>query len=384
MTPAPVFECTYLPPALARELPIQFPADTNPHPKSNIENWSWLGSLRQTGDETRTLDVALFFTKVDSWCDGNPATAYYQNNLLLHDFVGGHPDSHQPPLTTFSNQYSPFGPTVLQSNGSSPLFHLSVETPATLLVPATWRAPEWSVTQLRADNGTAPAAYALHAATTSGTKLDLILTQLYPDRMCGTDAAWAVGATAATSTYLVAKPQLRARGTATLGDSVAITVEGDMYLSHFFTTEISGVAAPPWNWFYVNLDNGWAFDVTLYLGNSTNDVTVGSSYMRVMGRDQSSHLLLYPEFSVHATEPWESPATGVRYYGRHVFDITAFDLVLEVWVHTPDNELNAPPSSPFVSLYEGIGSARAWFAGGRRADGTSSTEYHGALVFAGR
>ncbi len=334
------------------------------------------------------MDVVLIFNKVDSWCDGNPATAYYANNLLLHDYAYGWLGAEAPTTAIFASQYAPYGATVQQSNGSSSLFALGVATPAKLapVLPASWQAPEWHVKQLQADNGTAPASYALHAATASGAALDLVLTQLHPDRDCGTVNAWEAAGDGA-STYLVSKPRLRAQGSFTpAGGAPVVGLKGTLYLSHFFTTILSSAPAPPWNWFFAILEGGWAFDITLYLGANTGDVTSG--YMRVMDASQVSHVVPFPDFSVTHSAPWRSPETGILYYGHHLFVVPAGacgpdSVTLDVRTHTQDNEFDVPPDSPFAPAYEGIGVAQA-LIGARLAFGVSSTEFHGVQVFGGR
>lgn len=127
--------------------------------------------------------------------------------------------------------------------------------------------------------------------------------------------------------------RLETTGTVTM-DGKTWTVRGSSWMDKEFGSNQLGEGQVGWDWFSLQLEDGR--DLMLYLLRR-EDGTVDFGSATLVGGDGSVRYLNAADFTVRATETWESDATGAEYPARWVIEVPG-EVAIEVVPEMTDQE----------------------------------------------
>ncbi len=181
-----------------------------------------------------------------------------------------------------------------------------------------------------------------------GLALDLSLTSLKPPALHGQGGFSRKAATSEAASYYYSLPRLATRGQLTLGGRT-LAVTGLSWMDHEFFTSSMAPDLVGWDWFALQLNDGW--DVMLYLlRHRDGTVDPASSGTLVDPQGHARHLK-GSEFKVKAAASWKSPHTGVSYPAGWQITIPGAGYELNLTPTLADQEIRA--GAPRVTYWEG-------------------------------
>ena len=147
-------------------------------------------------------------------------------------------------------------------------------------------------------------------AQAEGLGLDLRLKPLKPAALHGDGGFSRKSAQDDSASYYYSISRLDTRGSLTVGGR-RVAVSGLSWMDHEFFTGAMAADLAGWDWFSLQLGDGW--DVMLYLlRHKDGTVDAASSGTLIDPQGRTRHLQR-ADFQVKATGAWTSPQTGTRY-----------------------------------------------------------------------
>ena len=186
-------------------------------------------------------------------------------------------------------------------------------------------------------------------ASASGIAIDFRLRGT--DRVVthGRDGYSQKGRDPSNASHYYSLPRLETRGAITV-DGRRTDVSGTSWMDHEFGTSMLEADQLGWDWFALQLEDGR--DVMLYQmrrrGGSRDPFSSGS----IVARDGGVMRLGAGDYTLEATETWQSPVTGARYPVRWRVSIASQRLSLDVRAAMNQQELHTPASTG-VTYWEG-------------------------------
>jgi len=328
---------------------FRFPRDHAAHPAYRTEWWYYTGELR-SGARTFGFELTFFrvgIGRADAAEQGPSASAWRVRELVL-----AHAALTDEARRTF----------VYDEVAARPALGLAGADSARYRV---W-AGGWSA-GLAADGVT----HALRAATPRFA-LDLALVPRQPPAVHGAGGVSAKGAERGAASHYYSIPRLAVTGRLARGRDT-LTVAGEAWMDHEFSSSVLAPSQAGWDWFAVRLDDGRA--LMLYVLRRTGGaVEPASSGSLITADGRVTHLPL-GAFEARATGRWRSPRSGAVYpHGWRVrVPGAALDLALEP---TVDDQELVTASTGGVTYWEGAVRVRGT-AGGRAVAGRGYVELTG-------
>jgi predicted secreted hydrolase len=299
---------------------FQFPRDHGAHPAYQTEWWYYSGHLQSGAGERFGYQLTFFRTALAP-PDPKARSAWRTNTLYF-----AHLALSDPARGTF-RFWEKTGRGALNLSGAEP-----------------GRLKVWI------DNWRAELVDASHylKARAPGLALDLTLTPAKPPVLNGEGGFSRKSARYGTASYYYSLPRLETRGRLTLGER-DLPVSGLSWMDHEFFT---GALAPDlkgWDWFALQLGDGW--DLMLYLlRHGDGRVDPASSGTLIDPRGQP-RVLRPGEFQVRATGAWKSPHSGATYPSGWEIDLPGAGYRLTLSPTLADQEIRA--RAPQVTYWEG-------------------------------
>jgi predicted secreted hydrolase len=182
-----------------------------------------------------------------------------------------------------------------------------------------------------------------------GLGLDLVLKPLKPPALHGDGGYSRKSATSGAASYYYSLPRLSTQGTIVV-DGRRLPVTGTSWMDHEFFTGAMAPNLAGWDWFSLQLADGW--EVMLYLlRQKDGTVDPASSGTLVDPQGQTLHLKL-ADFTVKPIGAWTSPHTRAPYPAGWEITIPGPGYRLRLTPTLPDQEIRAREPAR-VTYWEG-------------------------------
>ncbi|MBU4447015.1 MAG: carotenoid 1,2-hydratase [Proteobacteria bacterium] len=188
-----------------------------------------------------------------------------------------------------------------------------------------------------------------HSAQDGGLGLDLVLKPLKPPALHGQGGYSRKSATSDAASYYYSLPRLETRGTIKV-DGRQLPVTGESWMDHEFFTSAMAADLAGWDWFSLQLADGW--EVMLYLlrhKDGTVDPVSSGSLIEPSGRVRHLNLA---DFTVRPTGAWTSPHTQATYPAGWEINIPGAGYRLRLTPTVPDQEIRSQAPAK-VTYWEG-------------------------------
>lgn len=173
-------------------------------------------------------------------------------------------------------------------------------------------------------------------AAQDGITLDLTLSADKAPVLQGDGGYSQKGPDAGDASYYYSQTRLATSGTLSL-DGEVFNVDGLSWKDHEFSTSALTVEQQGWDWFSIQLDNGYELMV-FQLRHRDGSLDPYSSGTMVAPDGSTSHLAL-EDFSIEALDNWTSPHSGASYPMGWRIRVPGVDLVLDLQPFLRDQEL---------------------------------------------
>ncbi|MBU4356353.1 MAG: carotenoid 1,2-hydratase [Proteobacteria bacterium] len=186
-------------------------------------------------------------------------------------------------------------------------------------------------------------------AQDGGLGLDLVLKPLKPPALHGQGGYSRKSATSDAASYYYSLPRLETRGTIKV-DGRQLPVTGESWMDHEFFTSAMAADLAGWDWFSLQLADGW--EVMLYLlrhKDGTVDPVSSGSLIEPSGRVRHLNLA---DFTVRPTGAWTSPHTQATYPAGWEINIPGAGYRLRLTPTVPDQEIRSQAPAK-VTYWEG-------------------------------
>jgi predicted secreted hydrolase len=300
---------------------FEFPGDHGAHSEYKTEWWYYVGHLKAASGEAFGYQLTFFRVALRQ-PDPQARTAWSLNSIYFAHLA----------LTDSARRSFEF-----RDKAGRGALGLSGAKSKTLRV---W-IDDWRV-QLQGDE--------FHlVAQDQGLGLDLTLKPLKPPALHGAGGFSLKSEKFNSASYYYSLSRLATRGSITVAGRT-LPVRGDSWMDHEFFTGAMAPDLAGWDWFSLQLNDGW--DVMLYLlRHKDGRVDPASSGTLIDPQGHTRHLQL-ADFQVKATGAWTSPHTGTKYPAGWEITIPGAGYSLRLTPTLADQEIRAPAPAK-VTYWEG-------------------------------
>ncbi len=290
---------------------FEFPKDHGPHPDFQTEWWYYTGNL-QAEDGRRFGYQLTFFRRALSAPEvrSERESPWGADQVYLAHFALSDVDGRQ----FFAEERFERGAAGLAGAEGEPSF-------------AVW-LQDWRVEQTGEDT------YRL-AAVQDGVSIALELVDRKGPVLQGEAGYSQKGPEAGNASYYISQTRLESGGTIRVnGEDVA--VRGWSWMDHEFSTSALSAGQVGWDWFSIQLDNDR--EMMVYTLRRADGSIDPYSKGTLIFEDGDTRVLSAEDFSIEATEQWQSPRSGAVYPAGWVIRVPGEDLELTVRPLMPDQE----------------------------------------------
>jgi predicted secreted hydrolase len=297
--------------------PFVFPRDHGPHPDYQIEWWYYTGNLHDAAGNRYGYQLTFFRSglspqppdRSSDWATRN----IYMAHFALSDIAG----------ETFSayDRFSRDGADLAGASGEP--YRVFLE--------------DWSA------EGSGPEGMRMHlTASVDDIAIDLMLESTKPPTLQGERGLSQKGSVAGNASYYYSLTRMRTEGSIRIQDKT-IAVQGASWMDHEFSTSALEENARGWDWFSLQLDNG--YDIMLWQIRQTDETerTTTAATPLADGMltlpDGSTRRLAAQDFTLDVLDTWQSPHTGKTYPTHWRLTLPSEDTVLDVQALLADQEL---------------------------------------------
>jgi len=300
---------------------LTFPRDHGAHPDYKTEWWYYVGHLKAASGETFGYQLTFFRAALRK-PDPQARSAWSLNTIYF-----GHLALTDPTRRTFR----------FRDKAGREALGLSGAAAGTMQV---W-IDDWRV-ELQGDE--------FHlSAQDEGLGLDLTLKPLKPPALHGEGGFSRKSEKFNSASYYYSMTRLDTRGTITVAGRT-LPVTGLSWMDHEFFTSAMAPGLAGWDWFSLQLADGW--DVMLYLlRHRDGAVDPASSGTLIDPQGHTRHLKL-GDFKVKGTGAWTSPQSGTKYPAGWEITIPDPGYRLTLIPTLPDQEIRAQAPAK-VTYWEG-------------------------------
>jgi len=186
-------------------------------------------------------------------------------------------------------------------------------------------------------------------AKDEGLRLDLALTPTKPPALHGERGFSRKAAKGDGASYYYSLTRMDTRGRVRLGER-DLEVTGSSWMDHEFFTQSLAPNLAGWDWFALQLDDGW--EVMLYLlRHQDGSIDAASSGTLIDPRGQARRLKL-SDFKLTPTNTWKSPHSQAAYPGGWKLEIPSAGYSLTLTPTLADQEIRAGEAGG-VTYWEG-------------------------------
>jgi predicted secreted hydrolase len=186
-------------------------------------------------------------------------------------------------------------------------------------------------------------------AKDEGLGLDLVLKPMKPPALHGEGGLSRKSGKSDATSHYYSLTRMDTRGTIFV-DGRRLTVTGESWMDHEFFTSAMAPNLSGWDWFSLQLGDGW--EVMLYLlRHQDGSVDPASSGTLIDPQGRTRHLNL-ADFTVKATGAWTSPHTRAKYPAGWEIMIPGAGYRLTLAPTLPDQEIRSQAPAN-VTYWEG-------------------------------
>jgi predicted secreted hydrolase len=259
-----------------------FPRDHGAHPEYQTEWWYFVGHLKSASGESFGYQLTFFRVALRQ-PDPKARSAWALNAIYF-----AHLALTDPARRTF----------VFRERADRGALGLSGVAAGTMRV---WIG-DWQA-ELKGNEF-------ILKAEDDGLGLNLRLTPAKPPALHGDGGYSRKSAKSNSASYYYSLSRLTTKGAITVAGR-RLPVTGESWMDHEFFTGAMAPDLAGWDWFGLQLDDGW--EVMLYLlRQQDGSVDPASSGTLIDPQGHTRHLKL-ADFQVKATGAWTSPNTGTKY-----------------------------------------------------------------------
>jgi predicted secreted hydrolase len=182
-----------------------------------------------------------------------------------------------------------------------------------------------------------------------GLGLDLVLKPLKPPALHGQGGYSRKSANSDAASYYYSLPRLDTRGTIVV-DGRKLAVTGASWMDHEFFTGAMAPNLAGWDWFSLQLADGW--EVMLYLLRQKDGTVDQASSGTLIDPQGHTRYLKRSDFQVKPTGAWTSPHTRAKYPAGWEIVIPGPGYHLRLTPTLPDQEIRAQVPAQ-VTYWEG-------------------------------
>jgi len=285
-----------------------FPRDHGPHPEYQIEWWYYTGNL--TAGERHFGYQLTFFrsgltprpvTRESAW----GATSVYMAHLALSDVAGGRFYAYE----RFSRDAAGL------AGASGEPFRVFLE--------------DWSAA------GSGPQGMTMHLRAAEGeVALDLTLESQKPPALQGDRGLSQKGPTPGNASYYYSLTRMATSGTLRTGDAT-YAVSGLSWMDHEWGTSALEAGAIGWDWFSLQLDDGY----DLMYAQVRTPTAISYSFGSLVDPAGRTTPLDPAEVQLEVLATWRSPASQAVYPARWRLSIPSLGVRLELEPRLANQEL---------------------------------------------
>jgi predicted secreted hydrolase len=300
---------------------FEFPRDHGAHPEYKTEWWYYVGHLKAASGEAFGYQLT-FFRAALRQPDPRPRSAWSLNSIYF-----AHLAITDPARRSFA----------FRDKAGRGALGLSGAKAGTMRV---W-IDDWQA-EIQGD------VFHLKAQE-EGLGLNLTLKAGKPPALHGDRGYSRKSAQYDSASYYYSISRLETQGTITVAGRT-LKVSGESWMDHEFFTGAMAPDLAGWDWFSVQLGDGW--DVMLYLlRHKDGTVDPASSGTLIDPQGQARHLRL-ADFQVKSAGTWTSPHTGTTYPAGWEIAIPGAGYRLRLTPTLADQEIRAPAPAK-VTYWEG-------------------------------
>ncbi|WP_054493895.1 lipocalin-like domain-containing protein [Ardenticatena maritima] len=312
--------------------PFTFPRDHGAHPTFQTEWWYYTGNLfAENGD--RFGFQLTFFRRALSPEPPATGSAWHTNQIYFAHFA----------LT--DRERERFQAEERWARGAVGL--AGADAP-----PYRVWLDDWRVEAI-AEDADQVRLFATHA---DGTTLDLVAEAQKPLVLHG-EAGWSPKDDApGNASYYYSFTRMQAEGRIVRPDASAVAVRGTAWMDHEFSTSALGEDQVGWDWFSIQLDDGWELMYfQLRRADGTVDTVSGGT---LIAPDGTTTMLARDDVQLEVEATWESPRTGALYPAAWRLRVPAQALDVRITPVLNDQELDVS-----VQYWEGAVDVRGTHGG---------------------
>lgn len=296
---------------------FHFPDDHGPHAEYETEWWYYTGNMHTK--EGRPFGFQLTFFRRGIECAEQLRESHWasRNIYMAHLAVSDISDN----AFFVSDRFSRDGAGLAGASGDP--YHVFLE--------------DWSAT----GEGDAGMHLLAHAGDIG---LDLLLEQAKPAVLQGDAGLSQKGSRPGNASYYYSLTRLQTQGTITVKGQ-PYTVTGLSWMDHEFGTSALEQDALGWDWFSLQLDNG--YDVMVWQIRTANDHQADDTVLSppfladgtLVDSDGTSQRLDMQDIALEVGDRWQSPHTGIVYPAQWHLSVPEEEISLAVIPHLADQEL---------------------------------------------
>ncbi len=290
--------------------PFVFPQDHGPHPQYQTEWWYYTGNLATEAGRRFGYQLTFFRSGLRPEAEARPSawgtTSIYMAHLALSDVASGQFYSFE--------RFSRGGAGLAGASGDP--FRVFLEDWS-----AQGSGPQGM--QMRLQAGQQPVA------------LDLQLDSTRPPVLQGEQGYSQKGAQRGNASYYYSLTRMATSGTLEI-DGQRYVVEGLSWMDHEFGTSALEEGATGWDWFSLQLENG--YDMMYAQVRGAPDAAPLYAFGSLVAPDGSTHPLDPEDVELTVLDTWQSPRTDGTYPVRWRLELPDEDLTLELVPLLADQE----------------------------------------------
>ena len=295
------------------DVKLEFPEDHGAHPDYQTEWWYYTGNLVSENGREFGYQLTFFRRAIlpEELRESRPSQWAAEQVYLAHFAITDVQDSSFYYFDRLGR-----GAAGLAGASADPDFRVWLE--------------DWSVEEFDANT------YRLQTAE-GDVRLDLILKDSKGPVLQGVDGYSQKGPEEGNASMYYSLSRLVSSGKLTIG-AAQYQVDGSSWMDHEFSTSALSQDQVGWDWFALQLDNG--YELMVYtIRNSQGKI---DPYSRGIWIDSqgNSRALDARDFKIQISETWESPHSGAVYPSKWRIDVPSEGLSLDVEPLLDDQELN--------------------------------------------
>ncbi len=288
---------------------FRFPDDHGAHPRFRNEWWYFTGNLSAANGRRFGYQFVIFRIALKPESSIHPSR-WASNQVYMSHFALTDPHEQR---FIFHERFS--RPAIGLAGAQSQPFRVWLEN--------------WSVTEV-SDN-----KWEMHASTPN-MRLQLELQPVKPVVLQGEHGLSRKNSTPGNASYYYSIPRLTTHGTVTI-DEVTHTVDGESWLDREWSTSALGVDQVGWDWFSLQLSNG--YDLMFYQLRRKDGATDPFSSGTLIDPDGQTESLRGNDISIEVLKTWQSHRGG-RYPSRWRLRIPSRDMDMVIRPIQADQELD--------------------------------------------